>query len=255
MPVLSNRIRLVGGTIDFENTDIPAENCLGTIVSLLDLVATGCLGRLHAGLSLRDAVEILGPPQYCAGYENPINTVLGARARGAWVWDYDRLKLVFGGASPWPMLFFAIDLTYVDAGTNHLLLGNICGDTDHSIVLELGGIDSKTSLSCLLSLMRRGDSRPVVYAGTYVNWLELSIELGQSAVCFQGWHDKLAVEAGLADEAKVARLADAELWRALDAKAELDCVICSSPMTRAEPTSAVTRRILNPSSCPATPSS
>ena len=190
---------------------------MASIVSLMKLLETGRLGPLHAGISLRDATALLGPPVRCTERCEPLHGKV-------WVWDYGELKLVFGIVTPWPLLFFAVEQLPA-AGEATLIVGSSLGP---AMVIELDGIDEAMRPTDALALVRRrGEPSQILYwppgSDDTPEPSLLMIAAGDVAVSFTVWDDEIG---GVAE---LARLTDADLWHAIDANASIDRVICGMP--------------------------
>src|SRR5712691_3938037 len=187
------------------------------IDSLMKLLEIGRLGQLHAGVSLRDAAALLGPPVSCTERCEPLHGKV-------WVWHYGELKLMFGIVTPWPLLFFAVE-ELPAAGEATLIVDSSLGP---AMVIELDGIDEAMRPTDALALVRRrGEPTQILY------WPRggddtpepslLIIAAGDVAVSFKVWDDEIG------GNAELAKLTDAELWHALEANASIDRVMCGMP--------------------------
>jgi len=190
---------------------------VAAIVSLMKLLEIGRLGQLHAGVSLRDAAALLGPPVSCTERCEPLHGKV-------WVWHYGELKLMFGIVTPWPLLFFAVE-ELPAAGEATLIVDSSLGP---AMVIELDGIDEAMRPTDALALVRRrGEPTQILY------WPRggddtpepslLIIAAGDVAVSFKVWDDEIG------GNAELAKLTDAELWHALEANASIDRVMCGMP--------------------------
>ena len=156
------------------------------IVSLMKLLEIGRLGPLHAGVSLRDAAALLGPPVSCTERCEPLHGKV-------WVWHYGELKLMFGIVTPWPLLFFAVE-ELPAAGEATLIVDSSLGP---AMVIELDGIDETMPADwCPRACppARRAIANPLLAA-----WSRrtpepslLIIAAGDVAVSFKVWDDEIA---------------------------------------------------------------
>jgi hypothetical protein len=215
---------------------------VAAIVSLIQLLEIGRLGPLHAGVSLRDAATLLGPPVSCAERYEPLHG-------NVWVWHYGELKLVFGIDTPWPLLFFAVE-ELPAASEATLIVGNSLGP---AMVIELDGIDEAMRPTGALALIRpRGEPSQILYwplgRDDTLEPSLLIIAAGDVAVSFKVWDDEIG------GNAELPKLTDAELWRALEANASIDRVMCGMP-TAAESGLAVVPRRLSLPPCSIAPRS
>lgn len=211
---------------------------MAEIVSLSQLFATGRLGALHAGLSLNEAAAALGPPVSWSQRTEPLHGEV-------WVWNFGELELVYSAKPPWPFLFFTIE----GLSSMHEQTLVVRDGRGPAIVVELDGINQEIRPSEALSLVqRRGDPAQVLYwppaRNDTLRPSLLIIAASDVAVSFEVWDNEIEGDAGLA------ALADAELWRVLEANADVDRIICGTPATGpVVSTLAAAPRRLDPAAC------